>query len=167
MSRYSVIFCAFFCAAKNGDCSRKSRGHQTMTARSAAGTTSLSKLSRVNVVFLEQLSISAALPCGRHYFSPHEMATKNHRLSWHCRFKTDSCPLQLHSEMIFSDLVDSVSSSTAVKVGHESSNKNRVKWATVNAQKTPDDENALTATSLVLTVNNLRLQNGLEFDRAC
>ena len=55
-----------------------------MTARSAALTTSPSKLSRVNAIFFE--SISAALPCGRHYFSPHKMAAKNHRLSWHCRF---------------------------------------------------------------------------------
>ena len=29
MSRYSVIFCAFFARAKNGGCSRKCRGHQT------------------------------------------------------------------------------------------------------------------------------------------
>ena len=86
VSRYSVIFCAFFCARKNGDCSRKCRGHQTMTARSAARTASPAKLSRENVVFLEQVSFSASLPCGRHYFSPHKMAAKNHRLSWHCRF---------------------------------------------------------------------------------
>ena len=45
------------------------------------------QLSRENVVFFEQLSFSEALPCGRHYFSPHKMAAKNHRLSWHCRFK--------------------------------------------------------------------------------
>ena len=41
-----------------------------MTVRSAARTTSLPKLSRANVVFLEHLSFSAALPYGRHYF-PH------------------------------------------------------------------------------------------------
>ena len=41
-----------------------------MTARLAARTTSPPKLSRVNVVFLEQLSFFAALPRGRHYF-PH------------------------------------------------------------------------------------------------
>ena len=29
VSRYSVIFCAFFTRAKNGGCSRKCRGHQT------------------------------------------------------------------------------------------------------------------------------------------
>ena len=29
VSRYSVIFCAFFARAKNGGCSRKCRGHQT------------------------------------------------------------------------------------------------------------------------------------------
>ena len=33
-SRYSVIFCAFFARGKNADCSRKCRGHHTMTARS-------------------------------------------------------------------------------------------------------------------------------------
>ena len=40
-----------------------------MTARSAARTTSPPRLSRANVFFLEQLTFSAALPCGRHYFS--------------------------------------------------------------------------------------------------
>ena len=91
MSRYSVIFCAFFARAKIGDCSRKCRGHQTMTARWAARTTeSPPQLSRANVIVLEQLSFSAALPCGRHYFSPHKMAAKNHRLLWHRRFKLDS-----------------------------------------------------------------------------
>ena len=86
VSQYSVIFCAFFARGKNGDCSRKCRGHQTMTARSAMRTASPLELSRENVVFLEQLSFYAALPCGRHYFSPHKMGAKNHRLSWHCRF---------------------------------------------------------------------------------
>ena len=86
VSRYSVHFLRFFARGKNGDCSRKCRGHHTMTARSAARTASPAKLSRENVVFLEQLSFSAALPCGRHYFSPHKMAAKNHRLSWHCCF---------------------------------------------------------------------------------
>ena len=33
-------------------------------------------LSRANVIFLEQLSLSAALPCGRHYFSPHKWLPK-------------------------------------------------------------------------------------------
>ena len=81
VSRYSVNFCAVFAQGKNGDCSRKCRGHHTMTAQSAARTASPAKLSRENVVFLEQLSFSAALPCGRHYFSPHKMAAKTHRLS--------------------------------------------------------------------------------------
>ena len=31
--------------------------------------------------------ISAIFPGGRHYFSPHKMAKKNHWLSWHSRFK--------------------------------------------------------------------------------
>ena len=74
-------FLRFFARGKNGDCSRKCRGHHTMTARSAARTASPAKLSREKVVFLEQLSFSAALSCGRHYFSPHKMAAKNHRLS--------------------------------------------------------------------------------------
>ena len=58
-----------------------------MTARSAARTAPPAEVSRENVVFLEQLSFSVALPCGRHYFSPHKTAAKNHRLSLHCRFK--------------------------------------------------------------------------------
>ena len=87
VSRYSVIFCAFFAWAKNGDCPRNCRGHQTLTAQSAARTASLPKLSWPNVVFLEHMLFSAALPRGRHYFSPHKMAAQNHRLSWHCRFK--------------------------------------------------------------------------------
>ena len=32
--------------------------------------------------------ISAIFPGGRHYFSPHKMAKKNHWLSWHSRFNT-------------------------------------------------------------------------------
>ena len=63
-------FFALFCTRKNGDCSRKCRGHWTITARSGAPTPSPPKLSRKNVFFLEQLSFSAALPCARHYF-PH------------------------------------------------------------------------------------------------
>ena len=31
--------------------------------------------------------ISAIFPGGRHYFSPHKMAKKNHWLLWHSRFK--------------------------------------------------------------------------------
>ena len=78
-----MVFCALFARAKNGCCLRKCRGH---LARSAARTASPPQPSRANIVFLEQLSFSAALPSGRHYFSPHKMAAKNHRLSWHCRF---------------------------------------------------------------------------------
>ena len=37
--------------------------------QSAARIASPPQLSRANVVFLEQLLFSAALPCGRHYFS--------------------------------------------------------------------------------------------------
>ena len=79
VSRYSVIFCAFFARANNGDCSRKCRGHRTMTARSAARTTSPPKLSRANIVF-RGLALWPPL------FFPHKMAAKNHRPSWHCRF---------------------------------------------------------------------------------
>ena len=39
--------------------------------------------------WVQQMSFCAALPWGRHYFSPHKMAAKNHRLSWHCRFKQE------------------------------------------------------------------------------
>ena len=49
-----------------------------------------SSISRVNNFTAQAESskyrFSAALPCGRHYFPPHKMAAKNHRLSWHCRF---------------------------------------------------------------------------------
>ena len=45
-------FLRFLCARKNGDFSRKCRGHHTMTARSAARTASPTTLSRENVVFL-------------------------------------------------------------------------------------------------------------------
>ena len=39
VSRYSVIFAGFFLRAReNGDCSRKCRRHQAMTARSAANS---------------------------------------------------------------------------------------------------------------------------------
>ena len=44
-------FFALFPWAKNGDCSRKCRGHLTMTARSAAWTALPPKPSRTNVVF--------------------------------------------------------------------------------------------------------------------
>ena len=56
------------------------------SARSAARAASAPQLSRANVIFLKQLLFTAALPCGRHYFSPHKMAAKNHWLlvSWHC-----------------------------------------------------------------------------------
>ena len=40
------------------------------SARSAARTASPPQLSRANIIFLEQSSFSAALPCGRHYI-PH------------------------------------------------------------------------------------------------
>ena len=76
VSQYSVISCPFFCASKNGDCSRKCCGHQTMTARSAVRTASPAKLSRANAAFLKQLLFSVALPCGRHYFPRAKMAAK-------------------------------------------------------------------------------------------
>ena len=87
VSRYSVIFCAFFAPANNGDCSRKCRGHRTMTAWSAARTTSPPKLCRANIVF-RGLALLPPL------FSPHKMAAKNHRLSWHCRFKDFPASMQ-------------------------------------------------------------------------
>ena len=42
--------------------------------------------------------ISAIFPGGRHYFSPHKMAKKNHWLSWHSRFNA----LQINS-YVFSE----------------------------------------------------------------
>ena len=69
--------------------------------RSAARTASPPKLSRENVVFLQKMSFSAAFSCGRHYFSPHKMVAKNHRLSWHCRFK----PITFGNELRTSDLI--------------------------------------------------------------
>ena len=83
-------FFALFCASKKWWLLAQvssSSSVKIMTARSAAQTTSPPKLSRANVIFLQRMSFSAAFPCGRYYFSPHKMADKNHRLSWHCRFK--------------------------------------------------------------------------------
>ena len=88
MSRYSVIFCARKKWQLLAQVSQTS--DHDMTARLAAQTTSPPKLSRENVVFLEQMSFSAALPSGHHYFSPRKMAAKNHWLSWHCRFNSQS-----------------------------------------------------------------------------
>ena len=48
-----------------------------MTARSAARTTSPSKVSRVNVLFLKQLSISSALPRGRHFYPTQNVYQKS------------------------------------------------------------------------------------------
>ena len=75
VSRYSVIFALFLREQKNGCCSRKCRGHQLCQP--------CEQLDRPS--WVEQLSFSAALPGGRHYFSPLKMAVKTHRLSWHCR----------------------------------------------------------------------------------
>ena len=52
-----------------------------MTARSVARTTSSPKLGRANVVFSRSCLAADII------FFPHKMAAKNHRLSWHCRFK--------------------------------------------------------------------------------
>ena len=43
--------------------------------------------------------ISAIFPGGRHYFSPHKMAKKNHWLSWHSRFKTSACTTYLNKQV--------------------------------------------------------------------
>ena len=50
--------------------------------------------------WVEKMSFSAALPCGHHYVSPHKMAAKNHRLSWHCRFKFHELDRQTIISMI-------------------------------------------------------------------
>ena len=81
VSRYSVIFLRFLPEQKRATARANVADIKTTTGRSAAQITLPPKLSLANVVFLEQLSFSAALPCGRHYFSPHKMAAKNHRLS--------------------------------------------------------------------------------------
>ena len=65
VSRYSVIFCGF-CASKNWLLPAQV---PRTSARSAARTTSPPQLSRANVIFLEHLSFSVALPCGHQYFS--------------------------------------------------------------------------------------------------
>ena len=97
VSRYSVIVCPFFARATKWLLPVQV---SWTSVRSAARTTSPPQLSRANVIFLEQLSCSTALPCGRHFF-PHKMAAKNHWLSWHCRFKSKQ-PLRFRSVQIFS-----------------------------------------------------------------
>ena len=60
VSRYSVIFALFLREQKNGYCSRKCRGYQLGRP--------LEQLHRPS--WVEQLSVSAAGPGGRHYFFP-------------------------------------------------------------------------------------------------
>ena len=76
--RNSVIFFALFCASKIwrllAQVSRTS-DHISSVSRANSFT---AQLSRENVVFLQKMSFSAAFPCGRHHFSPHIMAAKNH-----------------------------------------------------------------------------------------
>ena len=81
VSRYSVIFCSFFARAKNGDCSHKCRGHQTITARSATRTTSPAKLSQANVFFSSNCRFLRSCLAAAIIFPTHKMAAKNHRLS--------------------------------------------------------------------------------------
>ena len=70
VSRYSVIFCAFL-REENGDCSRKRRGHQTCHHDSSAGSTNnfTAEAESRKCRFPRAIVISAALRCGRHYFS--------------------------------------------------------------------------------------------------
>ena len=85
----------FFCASKKwrllAQVSRTS-DHISLVSRANSFT---AQLGRENVVFLQKMSFSAAFPCGRHYFSPHKMAAKNHRLLWHCHFKQKYCRCRL------------------------------------------------------------------------
>ena len=91
-------FLHFFCASKKWLLLEQV---SLVSARSAARTTKLPKPCRANVIFLEQLSFSAAFPLGRHCFSPHKMAAKNHRLSWHCRFKVLHMAVLKHKTFSF------------------------------------------------------------------
>ena len=77
-------FFALFWRARNGDCSRRCCGHQTMKARSAAPTASPPKTSRARVVFR---GLFRGLACWPPLFFPTQKDWQNHWLSWHCRFK--------------------------------------------------------------------------------
>ena len=77
---------ALFCASKKwrllAQVSRTS-DHDSSVSR-AKSFTAQDESSKNR--FLEKMWFSAAYPCGRHYFSPHRMAAKNHRLSWRISF---------------------------------------------------------------------------------
>ena len=79
-------FFALFCVSKKwlllAQVSRTS-------ARSAARTASLPKLSRASVVF-------RGFAQWQPLFSPHKMAAKNHRLPFHCLFNTDFFAVSFH-----------------------------------------------------------------------
>ena len=59
VSRYSVIFCAFFVQAKNGDCSRKCRGYQTVSRANSFTAPAESKKCRFPraIVFFRGLTL--------------------------------------------------------------------------------------------------------------
>ena len=67
MSRYSVIFCAFFARAKNGGCSRKCRGHQTWKLGRprglAAWPPSFAGCWRDSAVIVNQRQVELELHC--------------------------------------------------------------------------------------------------------
>ena len=101
VSQSSVIFLCLFCVSKNGNCLRKCRRHQTMTAQSAERTASPPKTSRSNVVFR---NLARWPPL----FFPTQNGWKKRRLLWHCRFNMYRAPslLQKLNSHFLSDLTD-------------------------------------------------------------
>ena len=99
VSRYSVIFGAFFCVSKKWrllpQVSRTSDYD-----RSVSRVNNFTAQAKSSKFFFspEHLSFPVALPCCRHFFSPHKMAAKSHRLSSHCRYRQD-----LDFSLVFTD----------------------------------------------------------------
>ena len=82
------FFALFFCSSKQWRLLAQTSRTSDHDTRSAAQTTSPPKLSRGNFVF-RSLALWPPL------FSPHKMAAKNHRLSWHCRIKKSTLRFNL------------------------------------------------------------------------
>ena len=87
-SRYSVIFCAFFCATKEW----------RLLEQVSRTSDHDSSVSHANDFTAQAESRKCRFPRAIHYgfprpclvaaiISPHKMAAKNHQLSWHCHFK--------------------------------------------------------------------------------
>ena len=86
VSRYSVIFCAFLRGQKWRLLAQVSRTSDHDSSVSRANSFIVQAESR-KCRFPQAIVVFRGLPCGSHYISPHKMAAKYHRLSWHCRFK--------------------------------------------------------------------------------